>query len=56
MANGIARKQGGAERNVSRKVHLAIDEATLEVRTVEAIGWRCEPGSRQIAPQLLVRQ
>jgi len=30
-----ARKHGGAKRRVWRKVHLAIDEATLEVRAVE---------------------
>ena len=30
-----ARKHGGARRRVWRKVHLAIDEATLEVRAVE---------------------
>ena len=28
-----ARKHGGARRRVWRKVHLAIDEATLEVRS-----------------------
>jgi transposase len=30
-----ARKHGGAKRRVWRKVHLAIDEATLEVRAAE---------------------
>lgn len=30
-----ARKHGGAKRRVWRKVHLAIDEATMEVRAVE---------------------
>ena len=30
-----ARKHGGARRRVWRKVHLAVDEATLEVRAVE---------------------
>ena len=30
-----ARKHGGAKRRVWRKVHLGIDEATLEVRAVE---------------------
>ena len=29
------RKHGGAKRRVWRKVHLAIDEATMEVRAVE---------------------
>ena len=44
-----ARKHGAARRRVWRKVHLGIDEATLEVRAVEseqanAIGPR-EPAS-----------
>jgi hypothetical protein len=30
-----ARKHGGARRRVWRKVHLAVNEATLEVRAVE---------------------
>ena len=30
-----ARKHGGARRRVWRKVHLGIDEATMEVRAVE---------------------
>ncbi len=30
-----ARKHGGAKRRVWCKVHLAIDEATMEVRAVE---------------------
>ena len=30
-----ARKHGGAKRRVWRKVHLGIDEQTLEIRTVE---------------------
>ena len=33
-----ARKHGGARRRVWRKVHLAIDEATMEVRAVEFTG------------------
>ena len=33
-----ARKHGGAKRRVWRKVHLAIDEATMEVRAVEITG------------------
>ena len=33
-----ARKHGGAKRRVWRKVHLAVDEATLEVRAVEITG------------------
>jgi hypothetical protein len=35
-----ARKQGGAKRRVWRKVHIAIDEATPEVRAVEITGSR----------------
>lgn len=30
-----ARKHGGAKRRVRRKVYLAIDEATMDVRAVE---------------------
>ena len=33
-----ARKHGGARRRVWRKVHLAVDESTLEVRAVEITG------------------
>ena len=33
-----ARKHGGPERRVWRKIHLGIDEQTLEVRAVEIIG------------------
>ena len=33
-----ARKHGGAKRRVWRKVHLAVDAATLEVRAVEITG------------------
>lgn len=33
-----ARKHGGTRRRVWRKVHLAVDEATLEVRAVEITG------------------
>jgi len=33
-----ARKHGGARRRVWRKVHLAVDEATLEVRAIEITG------------------
>ncbi len=33
-----ARKHGGAKRRVWRKVYLAVDEATLEVRAVEITG------------------
>lgn len=30
-----ARKHGGAKRRVWRKIHLGIDEQTLEVRAIE---------------------
>ena len=33
-----ARKHGGARRRVWRKVHLAVDESTLEVRAIEITG------------------
>ena len=33
-----ARKHGGPRRRVWRKVHLAVDEAALEVRAVKIIG------------------
>lgn len=32
------RRHGGARRRVWRKVHLAIDKSTLEVRVVEITG------------------
>lgn len=34
---GNARKHGGAKRRIWRKVHIGIDEQTLEVRAVEII-------------------
>ena len=32
---GNARKHGGTKRRVWRKVHIGIDEKTLEIRAVE---------------------
>lgn len=46
-----ARKHGGAKRRVWRKVHLAIDEATLEVRAVEITG--SDIGDAPMLPDLL---
>lgn len=46
-----ARKHGGARRRVWRKVHLAIDEATLEVRAVEITG--SGVGDAPVLPDLL---
>ena len=33
-----ARKHGGAKRRVWRKIHLGIDEQTLEIRAIEVTG------------------
>ncbi|CUH39894.1 Transposase DDE domain protein [Jannaschia seosinensis] len=46
-----ARKHGGARRRVWRKVHLAMDEATLEVRAVEITG--SGVGDAPVLPDLL---
>ena len=46
-----ARKHGGAKRRVWRKVHLAIDESTLEVRAVEVTDSRI--GDAPMLPGLL---
>ena len=46
-----ARKHGGARRRVWRKVHLGIDEATLEVRAVEITGSHI--GDAPVLPDLL---
>ncbi len=46
-----ARKHGGAKRGVWRKVHLAIDESTLEVRAVEFTDSRI--GDAPMLPGLL---
>ncbi len=45
------RKHGGAKRRVWRKVHLAVDEATLEVRAVEITG--SGVGDAPMLPSLL---
>ena len=46
-----ARKHGGAKRRVWRKVHLAVDETTLEVRAVEVTG--SGVGDAPVLPDLL---
>ena len=46
-----ARKHGGARRRVWRKVHLAVDESTLEVRAVEITG--SGVGDAPVLPDLL---
>ena len=46
-----ARKQGGPKRRVWRKIHLGIDEETLEVRAVEITGSHI--GDAPILPDLL---
>ena len=46
-----ARKHGGAKRRVWRRVHLAIDEATMEVRAVEITDSRI--GDAPMLPGLL---
>ena len=46
-----ARKHGGAKRRVWRKVHLAVDEATLEVRAIEITG--SGVGDAPMLPDLL---
>ncbi|TRD14604.1 IS5 family transposase, partial [Palleronia caenipelagi] len=46
-----ARKHGGAKRRIWRKVHIGIDEETLEVRAVEVTGSNI--GDAPILPDLL---
>ncbi|SUZ33330.1 hypothetical protein ROE7235_03099 [Roseibaca ekhonensis] len=46
-----ARKHGGPKRRVWRKIHLGIDEQTLEVRAVEITGSHI--GDAPILPDLL---
>src|SRR5699024_9278448 len=41
-----ARKHGGPKRRVWRKIHLGIDEQTLEVRAVEITGSYIGDGER----------
>lgn len=46
-----ARKHGGAKRRIWRKVHIGIDEETLEVRAVEITG--SSIGDAPMLPELL---
>ena len=46
-----ARKHGGTKRRVWRKIHLGIDEQTLEVRAVEVTGSHI--GDAPVLPDLL---
>jgi hypothetical protein len=46
-----ARKHGGPKRRVWRKIHLGIDEETLEVRAVEITGSHI--GDAPVLPNLL---
>ncbi len=46
-----ARKHGGSKRRVWRKIHLGIDEQTLEVRAVEVTG--SDIGDAPMQPELL---
>ena len=46
-----ARKHGGAKRRVWRKIHLGIDEQTLEVRAIEVT--KSDIGDAPMLPELL---
>lgn len=46
-----ARKHGGPKRRVWRKIHLGIDEETLEIRAVEMTG--SQIGDAPVLPDLL---
>ena len=46
-----ARKHGGPKRRVCRKIHIGIDEETLEVRAVEVTGSNI--GDAPMPPELL---
>lgn len=48
-----ARKHGGAKRRVWRKIHIGIDEETLEVRAVEATSSNI--GDTPMLPELLAQ-
>ena len=47
------RKHGGPKRRVWRKIHLGIDEETLEIRAVEVT--RSDIGDAPMLPELLAR-
>ena len=46
-----ARKHGGPKRRVWRKIHIGIDEETLEVRAVQVTA--CNIGDAPMPPELL---
>jgi Transposase DDE domain len=48
-----ARKHGGPKRRVWRKIHLGVDEETLEVRAVEVIS--SDIGDAPMLPELLAQ-
>ena len=48
-----ARKHGGAKRRVWRKIHIGIDEKTLEVRAVEVTS--SDIGDAPMLPELLAQ-
>ena len=46
-----ARKHGGAKRRLWRKIHIGVDEQTLEIRAIEVTG--SNVGDAPILPELL---
>ena len=48
---GNARKHGGTKRRVWRKIHIGIDEQTLEIRAAESI--TSDAGDAPMLPELL---
>lgn len=48
-----ARKHGGSKRRIWRKIHLGIDEKTLEVRAIEVTG--SNVGDAPMLPELLAQ-
>ena len=47
-----ARKHGGPKRHLWRKIHVGIDEETLEIRAIEVTGSNI--GDAPILPDLLL--
>ena len=46
-----ARKHGGAKRRLWRKIHIGVDEQTLEIRAIEVTG--SNVGDAPMLPELL---
>ena len=46
-----ARKHGGSKRRLWRKIHLGVDEQTLEIRAIEITG--SQIGDAPMLPELL---